>query len=54
MAQGVDGEAQEPMIDEIEEVQKDSVDPEVEFAIAGVLEESYGLEPLLKMLKVSE
>ncbi|XP_010525132.1 PREDICTED: auxin transport protein BIG [Tarenaya hassleriana] len=49
--QGLDGEATEPMIKELEEDREESQDPEVEFAIAGAVREYGGLEILLDMIK---
>nr|XP_016439279.1 PREDICTED: auxin transport protein BIG-like [Nicotiana tabacum] len=46
--QGLDGEATEPMIKEIDEDREETQDPEVEFAIAGAVRECGGLEILLK------
>ncbi|RWW77221.1 hypothetical protein BHE74_00014631 [Ensete ventricosum] len=40
---GLDGEATEPMIKELEEEREESQDPEVEFAIAGAVRECGGL-----------
>lgn len=51
--QGLDGEATEPMIKELEEDREESQDPEIEFAIAGAVREYGGLEILLDMIKVS-
>lgn len=51
--QGLDGEATEPMIKELEEDREESQDPEIEFAIAGAVREYGGLEILLHMIKVS-
>ena len=50
--QGLDGEATEPMIKELEEDREESQDPEVEFAIAGAVREYGGLEIILDMIKV--
>lgn len=50
--QGLDGEATEPMIKELEEDREESQDPEVEFAIAGAVRECGGLEILLSMIQV--
>ena len=50
--QGLDGEATEPMIKELEEDREESQDPEVEFAIAGAVREYDGLEILLLMTQV--
>jgi len=50
--QGLDGEATEPMIKELEEDREESQDPEVEFAIAGAVRECGGLEILLAMIQV--
>ncbi|KAG5399265.1 hypothetical protein IGI04_021079 [Brassica rapa subsp. trilocularis] len=49
--QGLDGEATEPMIKELEEDREESQDPEIEFAIAGAVREYGGLEILLDMIK---
>ncbi|XVE72276.1 hypothetical protein DITRI_Ditri11bG0026400 [Diplodiscus trichospermus] len=49
--QGLDGEATEPMIKELEEDREESQDPEVEFAIAGAVREFGGLEILLRMIQ---
>lgn len=49
--QGLDGEATEPMIKELEEDREESQDPEVEFAIAGAVQEYGGLEILLAMIQ---
>ncbi|KAK6913403.1 LOW QUALITY PROTEIN: E3 ubiquitin ligase UBR4, C-terminal [Dillenia turbinata] len=49
--QGLDGEATEPMIKELEEDREESQDPEVEFAIAGAVREHGGLEIILDMIK---
>ncbi|GMI69029.1 BIG, LOW PHOSPHATE-RESISTANT ROOT 1, DARK OVER-EXPRESSION OF CAB 1, TRANSPORT INHIBITOR RESPONSE 3 [Hibiscus trionum] len=49
--QGLDGEATEPMIKELEEDREESQDPEVEFAIAGAVREYDGLEILLPMIQ---
>ncbi|EOY03818.1 Auxin transport protein (BIG) isoform 1 [Theobroma cacao] len=49
--QGLDGEATEPMIKELEEDREESQDPEVEFAIAGAVREYDGLEILLHMIQ---
>ncbi|KAI4352365.1 hypothetical protein L6164_006625 [Bauhinia variegata] len=49
--QGLDGEATEPMIKELEEDREESQDPEVEFAIAGAVRECGGLETLLGMIQ---
>jgi len=51
-SQGLDGEATEPMIKELEEDREESQDPEVEFAIAGAVREYGGLEIILDMIKV--
>lgn len=50
--QGLDGEATEPMIKELEEDREESQDPEVEFAIAGAVREYDGLEIILSMIQV--
>ena len=52
ICQGLDGEATEPMIKELEEDREESQDPEVEFAIAGAVQEYGGLEILLSMIQV--
>ncbi|KAF3945345.1 hypothetical protein CMV_028261 [Castanea mollissima] len=49
--QGLDGEATEPMIKELEEDREESQDPEVEFAIAGAVREYGGLEIILAMIQ---
>ncbi|XP_042440937.1 auxin transport protein BIG-like [Zingiber officinale] len=49
--QGLDGEATEPMIKELEEEREESLDPEVEFAIAGAVKECGGLEIILGMIQ---
>ncbi|KAL5582074.1 hypothetical protein UlMin_014516 [Ulmus minor] len=49
--QGLDGEATEPMIKELEEDREESQDPEVEFAIAGAVREYGGLEIILGMIQ---
>ncbi|KAK4765976.1 hypothetical protein SAY87_007618 [Trapa incisa] len=49
--QGLDGEATEPMIKELEEDREESQDPEVEFSIAGAVQEYGGLEIILKMIE---
>ncbi|XP_022939199.1 auxin transport protein BIG-like isoform X1 [Cucurbita moschata] len=49
--QGLDGEATEPMIKELEEDREESQDPELEFAIAGAVREYGGLEILLAMIQ---
>lgn len=51
--QGLDGEATEPMIKELEEEREESQDPEVEFAIAGAVRECGGLEIILSMIQVA-
>ncbi|XXG55217.1 hypothetical protein AAC387_Pa03g2931 [Persea americana] len=48
---GLDGEATEPMIKELEEEREESQDPEVEFAIAGAVHECGGLEIILSMIQ---
>lgn len=50
--QGLDGEATEPMIKELDEDREETQDPEVEFAIAGAVRECGGLEILLGMIQV--
>ncbi|KAK9683093.1 hypothetical protein RND81_10G116300 [Saponaria officinalis] len=52
--QGLDGEATEPMIKELEEDREESQDPEVEFAIAGAVRNYGGLEIILDMIKIRE
>lgn len=49
--QGLDGEATELMIKELDEDREETQDPEVEFAIAGAVREC-GLEILLSMVQV--
>uniref|UniRef100_A0A1D1Y594 Auxin transport protein BIG n=1 Tax=Anthurium amnicola TaxID=1678845 RepID=A0A1D1Y594_9ARAE len=49
--QGLDGEATEPMIKELEEDREESQDPEIEFAIAGAVRECGGLEIILSMIQ---
>ncbi|KAI8020121.1 Auxin transport protein BIG [Camellia lanceoleosa] len=49
--QGLDGEATEPMIKELEEDREETQDPEVEFAIAGAVRECGGLEIILSMIQ---
>lgn len=49
--QGLDGEATEPMIKELEEEREESQDPEVEFAIAGAVRECGGLAVILSMIQ---
>uniref|UniRef100_A0A0D9XBJ0 Auxin transport protein BIG n=1 Tax=Leersia perrieri TaxID=77586 RepID=A0A0D9XBJ0_9ORYZ len=49
--QGLDGEATEPMIKELEDEREESQDPEVEFAIAGAVREYGGLEIILSMIQ---
>ncbi|XP_027153889.1 auxin transport protein BIG [Coffea eugenioides] len=49
--QGLDGEATEPMIKELDEDREESQDPEVEFAIAGAVRKCGGLEILLGMVQ---
>ncbi|GAA0151174.1 ubiquitin-protein ligase [Lithospermum erythrorhizon] len=49
--QGLDGEATEPMIKELDEDREESQDPEVEFAITGAVRECGGLEILLGFLQ---
>ncbi|ONK55020.1 uncharacterized protein A4U43_UnF8510 [Asparagus officinalis] len=49
--QGLDGEATEPMIKELEEEREEIQDPEVEFAIAGAVRECGGLEIILSMIQ---
>ncbi|KAK1310864.1 Auxin transport protein BIG [Acorus calamus] len=49
--QGLDGEATEPMIKELEEDREESQDPEVEFAIAGAVRDCGGLEIILSMIQ---
>ena len=50
--QGLDGEATEPMIKELDEEREESQDPEIEFAIAGAVRECGGLEIILSMIQV--
>lgn len=50
--QGLDGEATEPMIKELEDDREEVQDPEVEFAIAGVMQECGGLEIIVNMVQV--
>lgn len=50
--QGLDGEATEPMIKELEDDREEVQDPEVEFAIAGVMQECGGLEIVVSMVQV--
>lgn len=52
--QGLDGEATEPMIKELEEEREEFQDPEVEFAIAGAVREYGGLEIILNMIQVDK
>ncbi|XP_047958465.1 LOW QUALITY PROTEIN: auxin transport protein BIG [Salvia hispanica] len=49
--QGLDGEATEPMIKEVDEDREESQDPEVEFAITSAVRECGGLEILLSMVQ---
>ncbi|XP_015696271.2 auxin transport protein BIG [Oryza brachyantha] len=49
--QGLDGEATEPMIKELEDEREETQDPEVEFAIAGAVRECGGLEIILSMIQ---
>eukprot|EP01018_Ginkgo_biloba_P024431 Gb_03145 [translate_table: standard] len=49
--QGLDGEATEPMIKELEEDREESQDPEVEFAIAGAMRECGGLDIILSRVQ---
>ncbi|KAL3624091.1 hypothetical protein CASFOL_032907 [Castilleja foliolosa] len=49
--QGLDGEATEPMIKELDEDREESQDPEVEFAITGAVRECGGLEVLLSLVQ---
>ncbi|KAL6498614.1 hypothetical protein OROHE_026555 [Orobanche hederae] len=49
--QGLDGEATEPMIKELDEDREVSQDPEVEFAITAAVRECGGLEILLGMVQ---
>ncbi|PIA63273.1 hypothetical protein AQUCO_00200948v1 [Aquilegia coerulea] len=49
--QGLDGEATEPMIKELEEDREETQDPEIEFAIAGAVREYGGLEIILSMIQ---
>jgi E3 ubiquitin-protein ligase UBR4 len=50
--QGLDGEATEPMIKELEEEREESLDPEIEFSIVGAVREFGGLEIILSMIQV--
>ena len=50
--QGLDGEATEPMIKELEDDREEDQDPELEFAIAGVMQECGGLEIVVNMVQV--
>lgn len=50
--QGLDGEATEPMIKELDEDREETQDPEVEFAITSAVRECGGLEILLSMVQV--
>ena len=49
--QGLDGEATETMIKELEEDREESQDPGLEFAIAGAIRDCGGLEILLGMIQ---
>lgn len=49
--QGLDGEATEPMIKELEDDREEDQDPELEFAIAGVMQECGGLEIVVNMVQ---
>ncbi|KAK8964933.1 Auxin transport protein BIG [Platanthera guangdongensis] len=49
--QGLDGEATEPMIKELDEEREELQDPEVEFAITGAVRECGGLEVILSMVQ---
>ncbi|MCO5564796.1 hypothetical protein L7F22_018464 [Adiantum nelumboides] len=49
--QGLDGEATEPMIKELEDDREESQDPEVEFCITGVMRECDGLGVVLNMVQ---
>lgn len=49
--QGLDGEATEPMIKELDKESEETQDPEVEFAIAGAVREFGGLEIILNMIQ---
>jgi E3 ubiquitin-protein ligase UBR4 len=40
------------MIKELEDDREESQDPEIEFAIAGVMQECHGLEIILDMVQV--
>ncbi|KAF7130273.1 hypothetical protein RHSIM_Rhsim10G0059600 [Rhododendron simsii] len=51
--QGLDGEATERMIKELEEDREESQDPEVEFSIAGAVRECGGLEIILGIIQHS-
>ncbi|XP_062193855.1 auxin transport protein BIG-like [Phragmites australis] len=50
--QGLDGEATERMIKELEEEREELQDPEIEFAIAGAVRECGGLEIILSMIQI--
>lgn len=52
LVQGLDGEATEPMIKELEDDREEDQDPELEFAIAGVMQECGGLEIVVNMVQV--
>lgn len=52
IVQGLDGEATEPMIKELEDDREEDQDPELEFAIAGVMQECGGLEIVVNMVQV--
>ena len=49
--QGLDGEATEPMIKEVEEAREEVVDAEKEYALAGVMAECGGMRALLQMMQ---
>jgi E3 ubiquitin-protein ligase UBR4 len=51
--QGLDGEATEPMISEVDDDRGEQQDPEVEFALTGEMESCGGLQLLLKILRES-
>ncbi|KAF7129240.1 hypothetical protein RHSIM_Rhsim10G0100000 [Rhododendron simsii] len=50
---GLDGEATERMIKELEEDREESQDPEVEFSIAGAVRECGGLEIILGIIQIA-
>eukprot|EP00850_Spirogloea_muscicola_P019673 SM000196S05365 [mRNA] locus=s196:186709:205871:+ [translate_table: standard] len=49
--QGLDGEATEPMIKELDDETEEAVDPELEFAVAGVMADCGGLAVLLDLIQ---